>query len=262
MTIHSPSMDETVAKVRSIVEQRTDVAEVHYKEFAHGACRFVITFNGTRDSVEVNWSHVEQRVFIVVDQPTRHLRKRCGFSHVSQVANQKRYWQRIEKFLQRTFEPSSNCPAPVGSKSTVSNMKLSLSEASRELALLRNEKAVLERRCSEAIKVAAALRQYVDAIPKSIQFDVSMPGLDRDWVDSVLMDEALESGSDVCWRSREEEQPVVEPCMRRSVLLKQGSLICFADVLGNGEIRLHPGPEEWVIAALKYGEQFEYWAWL
>lgn len=45
---------------------------------------------------------------------------------------------------------------------------------------------VLERKHREAVEVAKALRQYIDAIPKSIEFGVAMPGVDRDWVNSVL----------------------------------------------------------------------------
>ena len=45
---------------------------------------------------------------------------------------------------------------------------------------------VLERKHRESVEVAKALRQYIDAIPKSTEFGVAMPGVDRDWVDSVL----------------------------------------------------------------------------
>jgi hypothetical protein len=38
----------------------------------------------------------------------------------------------------------------------------------------------------ETADVAKALRDYIDAIPKDVQFAVAMPGVDRDWVDSVL----------------------------------------------------------------------------
>jgi len=44
---------------------------------------------------------------------------------------------------------------------------------------------------NKAIKlaeVAEMLREYIDAIPKDIELPV-MPGMDRDWVDSVI-DEA------------------------------------------------------------------------
>jgi len=38
----------------------------------------------------------------------------------------------------------------------------------------------------ELISVATGLRDYIDAIPSDIQFDVVMPGVDRDWVDKVI----------------------------------------------------------------------------
>ena len=37
----------------------------------------------------------------------------------------------------------------------------------------------------ELLKVAQALLEYIDAIPKEIQFDC-MPGVDRDWVEQVI----------------------------------------------------------------------------
>lgn len=37
----------------------------------------------------------------------------------------------------------------------------------------------------ELAKVAEALREYIDAIPKEIELP-AMPGMDRDWVDSVI----------------------------------------------------------------------------
>lgn len=45
---------------------------------------------------------------------------------------------------------------------------------------------------NKAIKlaeVAEALREYIDAIPKDIEFNCTMPGIDRDWVDNII-DEA------------------------------------------------------------------------
>ncbi|WP_417459139.1 hypothetical protein [Kordiimonas sp.] len=45
---------------------------------------------------------------------------------------------------------------------------------------------VLERKHREAVSVAKALREYIDAIPPDVEFSVAMPGVDRDWVDSVL----------------------------------------------------------------------------
>lgn len=38
----------------------------------------------------------------------------------------------------------------------------------------------------ELLEVAKALRDYIDAIPKEIEFKVAMPGMDRDWVDNVI----------------------------------------------------------------------------
>ena len=37
----------------------------------------------------------------------------------------------------------------------------------------------------ELAAVADALREYIDAIPEEVEFS-EMPGVDRDWVDSVL----------------------------------------------------------------------------
>ena len=42
-----------------------------------------------------------------------------------------------------------------------------------------------QRRYLDAVEVARALREYIDAIPKSVDFG-AMPGVDRDWVDSVI----------------------------------------------------------------------------
>ena len=38
----------------------------------------------------------------------------------------------------------------------------------------------------ELLNVVRALRDYIDAIPGDVEFEVAMPGVDRDWVDSVL----------------------------------------------------------------------------
>lgn len=34
--------------------------------------------------------------------------------------------------------------------------------------------------------IAAALLEYIDAIPKGLQFEKSMPGIDREWAESVI----------------------------------------------------------------------------
>ena len=39
---------------------------------------------------------------------------------------------------------------------------------------------VLHRKHMEAVRVAKALRDYIDAIPKAIEFGEAMPGVDRD----------------------------------------------------------------------------------
>ena len=44
----------------------------------------------------------------------------------------------------------------------------------------------LNDRINELHKVASALREYIDAIPKNIQFTCTMPGAARDWVDDVI----------------------------------------------------------------------------
>ena len=43
----------------------------------------------------------------------------------------------------------------------------------------------LERERDELREVAAALREWIDAIPKETALP-AMPGVDRDWVDSVI----------------------------------------------------------------------------
>lgn len=45
---------------------------------------------------------------------------------------------------------------------------------------------VLERKHRDAVKVAKSLLQFIDALPEGTASSVSMPGIDRDWVDSVL----------------------------------------------------------------------------
>lgn len=40
----------------------------------------------------------------------------------------------------------------------------------------------------ELREVASALRNYIDSIPKEIDFTIAMPGVDRDWVDAVIDD--------------------------------------------------------------------------
>jgi hypothetical protein len=45
---------------------------------------------------------------------------------------------------------------------------------------------ILEKKHRDAIAVAKALRDYIDSIPKSIEFGVTMPGVDRDWIDQVI----------------------------------------------------------------------------
>lgn len=42
-------------------------------------------------------------------------------------------------------------------------------------------------------QVALALRDYIDAIPAHIELGETMPGIDRDWVDSVLDDPSTNS---------------------------------------------------------------------
>ena len=44
----------------------------------------------------------------------------------------------------------------------------------------------LKRRHDEVLKLANALLDYIDAIPEDIEFGIAMPGVDRDWVDSIL----------------------------------------------------------------------------
>lgn len=44
----------------------------------------------------------------------------------------------------------------------------------------------LKKELEEVRKVAFALREYIDAIPKEIEFEKTMPGVDRDWADEVL----------------------------------------------------------------------------
>ena len=39
---------------------------------------------------------------------------------------------------------------------------------------------------NEMRSVATAALEYIDAIPKDIEFDKTMPGFDRDWADSVV----------------------------------------------------------------------------
>ena len=60
--------------------------------------------------------------------------------------------------------------------------------ASDALKALADSLSLLEarRRYIEAVEVARALRDYIDAIPASVKFNVAMPGVDRDWVDSVI----------------------------------------------------------------------------
>ena len=41
-------------------------------------------------------------------------------------------------------------------------------------------------RIDELKAVGSALREYIDAIPKEIQFTCSMPGVDREWVDEII----------------------------------------------------------------------------
>ncbi len=45
---------------------------------------------------------------------------------------------------------------------------------------------VLASKHRDAVMAARALREYIDAIPKEIEFNKAMPGVDRDWIDSVL----------------------------------------------------------------------------
>lgn len=41
-------------------------------------------------------------------------------------------------------------------------------------------------KCKEALAVARAALEYIDALPGDIKLDKSMPGFDRDWADSVV----------------------------------------------------------------------------
>ncbi|MHC4332514.1 MAG: hypothetical protein ACYSUV_02040 [Planctomycetota bacterium] len=45
---------------------------------------------------------------------------------------------------------------------------------------------VLEHKYRETLKVAIALREWIDALPKGLELPCSMPGVDRDWVDETL----------------------------------------------------------------------------
>jgi phage terminase Nu1 subunit (DNA packaging protein) len=64
--------------------------------------------------------------------------------------------------------------------------------ASDALKSVADSLSLLEarKRYIEAVEVARALRDYIDAIPKNVEFAVAMPGIDRDWVDSVIDVEA------------------------------------------------------------------------
>jgi hypothetical protein len=48
----------------------------------------------------------------------------------------------------------------------------------------------LERELSETRNVAIALRDWVDAVPQDVVLP-AMPGVDRDWVDSILANRNL-----------------------------------------------------------------------
>ena len=41
-------------------------------------------------------------------------------------------------------------------------------------------------RIAELKEVAESLREWIDALPSDTRIDVEMPGIDRDYVDSVL----------------------------------------------------------------------------
>jgi hypothetical protein len=43
----------------------------------------------------------------------------------------------------------------------------------------------MEKQNEELLKVAVALREWIDAVPKETVLP-AMPGVDRDWVDAVL----------------------------------------------------------------------------
>lgn len=68
----------------------------------------------------------------------------------------------------------------------------------KSLPLLIEAIEVQAERMQELERVARALREYIDAIPADVQFNVAMPGVDRDWVDSVIdgdsADENTEAG--------------------------------------------------------------------
>jgi carbon storage regulator len=53
-------------------------------------------------------------------------------------------------------------------------------------AIQKGSAGAPEYKLSDLIEVAKALRDYVDAIPKTVEFGVAMPGIDRDFVDGVL----------------------------------------------------------------------------
>jgi len=52
-----------------------------------------------------------------------------------------------------------------------------------EQAILIDEQA---ERIAELKEVAESLREWIDALPSDTRIDVEMPGIDRDYVDSVL----------------------------------------------------------------------------
>ena len=104
MTLHSPEMSETITRiVKMLIGRGVSVECGKREEYAHGAFSMGITIGG-RDSLEIAWSHVEQRVFLY--WPAGRA-KRGQFNHVSQVSNQERYWGRISGWINKHIEFSA-----------------------------------------------------------------------------------------------------------------------------------------------------------
>jgi hypothetical protein len=100
MTLHSPDMSETLIQIRSMIISRGVSVEIgNRQEYAHGAFSLEFIVNRIR-SIEVSWSHVEQRVFLRI--PGKVVR-RGRFRHVSLCNNSKNYFRRISSWIDKHF---------------------------------------------------------------------------------------------------------------------------------------------------------------